>query len=93
MCLRDYFVTLEDQIKQAKERIEDKQRKEAIAKGIDPLMMQEGDNEELNKTLHFDHVCPDEQAKIFKQISKQVWNSSRHFDVDTTSNSKVSPFD
>lgn len=30
MCLRDYFVTLEDQIKQAKERIEAQQRKEAI---------------------------------------------------------------
>lgn len=56
-------------------------------------MMQEGDNEKLIKTLHFDHTCPNEQAKIFKQISRQVWKSSREFDVDTTSNSKVSPFD
>ena len=48
MCLADYFVSLEEQLKQAKEKIEEQLRKDAIAKGIDPLMVQEGDDEMFN---------------------------------------------
>lgn len=77
MCLADYFNSLSVQIRQAREKIQEELRKDAISKGLDPLAMMEGDDTLIDEKLHLDKVCKDKQNQMFKQICRQVEKSSR----------------